>query len=126
MKKRILIFDDDPELSMVCKIILEKYNYDVETRLFCDNIIKEIIEVKADIILMDLWIPSIGGEQAINLVKNNNTTMHIPVILFSANVEINIIAARVNANGFLKKPFDIQELLRKVEDLLRPEALNER
>lgn len=118
MKKSILIFDDDPEILMVCKIILEQNNYKVETRLFCDDIIKDISLVNPDIILMDLWIPTIGGEKAINLMKKNNATRLIPIILFSANVEINIIANRANANGFLKKPFDINTLLLTVENTL--------
>jgi len=118
MKKCILIFDDDPEILMVCKIILEQYNYRVETRAFCDDIIKDLSEVKPDIILMDLWIPIVGGEAAINLMKSNNETQHMPVILFSANVEINVIANRSNVNGFLKKPFDINTLLHTVESTL--------
>lgn len=115
MKKCILIFDDDPEILMVCKIILEQKNYLVQTRSFCDDILKDCNEVNPDIILMDLWIPSMGGEQAISLMKNNNKTGHIPVILFSANADINAIANRTNANGLLKKPFEISDLLDIVE-----------
>ena len=115
MKKCVLIFDDDPQILMVCKIILERHNYRVETRPFCDNIIQDIDSVHPDIILMDLWIPLVGGEAAINLMKDNTQTSQIPVILFSANAEIKIIAARAKANGFLKKPFNINELLDIVE-----------
>lgn len=116
MKKCILIFDDDPGILMVCKIILEQRNYKVETRSFCDNIIADIHQAKPDIILMDLWIPIIGGEEAIRIMKNNKATAHIPVILFSANAEINAIVQRSNANGFLQKPFDINTLLTTVEN----------
>ena len=116
MKKCILIFDDDPEILTVCKIILEQRNYKVETRPFCDNIIEDISHAKPDIILMDLWIPMIGGEEAVNLIKNNPGTVHIPVILFSANTDINNIARRANANGFLRKPFEINALLQIVEN----------
>lgn len=118
MKKCILIFDDDAELLMVCKIILEKKNYMVQTRLFCDDILKDCKEVSPDIILMDLWIPKIGGEKAINLIKENPATIHIPVILFSANAEINIVEKRAKADGVLKKPFDINVLLATIENTL--------
>jgi CheY-like chemotaxis protein len=103
---------------MVCKIILEQRNYEVATRIFCDDIIEDINQVKPDIILIDLWIPMIGGEEAINLMKNNSITRHIPIILFSANAEINNIARKTNANGFLRKPFDINTLLLTVENTL--------
>ncbi len=118
MKKSILIFDDDPETLMVCKIILEQKNYIVQTRLFCEDIIKDCEDVGPDIILMDLWIPAIGGENAVNLIKTNPAAMHIPVILFSANAEIDLVVERTNANGVLKKPFDITTLLDTIENTL--------
>ncbi len=118
MKKCILIYDDDPEISMVCKIILERKDYRVETRLLCDNIIQDIKDIQPDAVFMDLWIPTIGGEKAISLMKSNIATMDIPVILFSANAEIEMIAQRVNANGFLAKPFNIAHLIATVENTL--------
>ncbi|MDQ6845902.1 MAG: response regulator [Bacteroidota bacterium] len=118
MKKCILIFDDDPEISLVCKIILEQQNYSVETRIYCDDVIDDISKVKPDLILMDLWIPEIGGENAINLVKQNENTRNIPIILFSANVELEEVCNRIGANGFLKKPFAIKELESIVESTI--------
>ena len=116
MKKCILIFDDDREILAVCKIILERENYKVETRRCCENIIEDLSQVKPDIILMDLWIPEIGGENAINLMKNNKGTQHIPVIIFSANAEIEEIWKRAHANGFLKKPFEMADLLHIIKN----------
>ena len=111
MKKCILILDDDQEILSVSKIILEKKNYRVESKSCCDKIIETISLVKPDLILMDLRIPQIGGENAISLMKNNKGTDHIPVVIFSANAEIEEIYKRANANGFLKKPFEIADLL---------------
>ena len=119
MKKCILIYDDDPEILIVTKIILEKNNYRVETRPLCDNIIEDISILKPDIILMDLWIPLIGGESAIILMRNNAETRHLPILLFSANVETEVIAKRANANGFLKKPYDVYDLVEMVENTLK-------
>ena len=116
MKKCILIFDDDPEILFVCKLILEQQNYRVETRTLCNDIIEDINQVKPNIILMDLWIPEIGGEKAIHLMKNNGATQQIPVILFSANAEIVQICNRTNANGFVTKPFEIAALLQVIEN----------
>ncbi len=62
-------------------------------------------------ILMDLRIPKIGGEQATRLVKDKSTTKHIPVILFSAHKELEQACDRAKADGFLKKPFDVSDLL---------------
>ena len=105
--KCVLIYDDDPEILFLCKAILSKSNYRVETLSSCDNVIADIARINPDIILMDLWIPEIGGEKAIDIVKKNPLTQHIPMLIFSANAEIEAICKRVNANGFIEKPFDI-------------------
>ena len=115
MKKTILIFDDDQEILSVCRVILEMQNFQVETRTFCDNIIEDTIKTEPVLILMDLWIPVIGGENAINLLKSNEATQHIPIILFSANADIAKISERINANGFVRKPFDITTLTQIIE-----------
>lgn len=118
MRKCILIFDDDPEISLVCKIILERQSYMVESRIYCDDIINDISKVKPDLILMDLWIPEIGGENAIKLVKENKDTRHIPVVLLSANAEIEEVCERTGASGFLKKPFEIIDLVDIVKNTI--------
>ena len=111
MKKCILVFDDDQEILEVCRIILEQQNYLVVSRLVCEDIIEDIREVQPDIVLLDLWIPFIGGEKAVKIIKGNESTRHIPVILFSANAEIERVFERTNADGFLEKPFEIPTLL---------------
>ncbi len=115
MKKRVLIFDDDPEILLVCKVILEQKNYIVSTRICCDDVIDDIKKVNPGLILMDLRIPEIGGENAVGLIKKNRDTMHIPVILFSADSAVEHALKRTGASGFLKKPFEIEDLLKVVE-----------
>lgn len=116
MRKCVLIYDDDIEILTVCKAILENTDYRVEALTSCENIIDDIESVKPDIVLMDLWIPKIGGEKAITLMRENASTMHIPVILFSANDEIEKISKKVNATTFLRKPFDIYTFKKIIEN----------
>ena len=106
--KCVLIYDDDVEILNVCKAILQSSNYRVETIQTCENIISDILRVKPDIVLMDLWIPSIGGENAVRCMHENPETKNIPVVLFSASDEIEKISERIHADSFLRKPFDIQ------------------
>jgi CheY-like chemotaxis protein len=119
MKHCILIYDDDLDILTVCKIILNQHNYRVETRTQSTAIISDIEQLNPDLILMDLWIPEIGGEKAVALIKNNMGTKHIPIILFSANSEIEKINKRIGADGFLKKPFEIITLLGVINDKIR-------
>lgn len=116
MQKCVLIYDDDVEILIVCKAILEMDQYRVETSTYCENIVQDIDTYKPDLILMDLWIPAIGGERAVNLMRDHSFAKQVPVILFSANDEIEKISERINANGFLKKPFDIFIFRQTIKD----------
>ena len=113
--KCILIYEDDPEILFFCKEFLSKHQYRVETRSRCENVINDIAFIKPNLILMDLWIPEIGGEKAIALIKENPATCHIPVLLFSANAEIKEICKKINANGYIEMPFDLITLKKIIE-----------
>lgn len=113
--KRILVYDDNHEILTMCKIILEKLHYHVMTNPRCENVINDVDNFKPHFILMDLWIPEIGGEKAVELLKANPMTSQIPVFLFSANADIKEISQRVNADGYIAKPFNIKELLESIE-----------
>ncbi len=118
-EKCILIYDDNQEILLLCKKILEKKPYRVETLSRCENVISDIGNLKPDLILMDLWIPEIGGEKAIALMKANPATRHIPILLFSANAEIKEICKKVNADGYVAKPFDIHTLKETIEQNIK-------
>lgn len=115
IKQCILIYEDDLEIMELCKIILKKSNRNIIGKFSCDNISEDVQQINPNLILMDLWIPKMGGEQATNQIKSNPKTKDIPVILFSANENIFEICKKVNANDCLKKPFDIGDLKSKVE-----------
>ena len=119
MKKNILIYDDDAEILFLCKTILQKYDFTVETLSRCDDIIRDIDRVNPSFILMDLWIPEIGGEKAVKLIKENNTTKNIPVFLFSANTDIKEICKKVDANGYIEKPFDLKAFIATVQNYVQ-------
>ena len=114
MKKCVLIYDDDVEILFLCRKILEK-DYRVETLPECQNIIEDISQIKPGIILMDLWIPVIGGERAVQIMKGDPLLTIIPVLLFSANDEISEICKRTGADGFIAKPFDIKNFKEIIE-----------
>ena len=118
MKKKVLICDDDEDILNLCQLILERNNYQVETSKDCESVLPRITDIDPDVILMDLWIPVMGGEALVKILKADDVTRHIPVIIFSANNEIEKIANRLNA-AFLPKPFQIKDLLRIVEQHAR-------
>jgi two-component system cell cycle response regulator DivK len=110
MAKRVLIFDDDTDLLEVCSLILTAKNFEVIIRDKCTEIINDVQNFNPDVIIMDNWIPDIGGVKATRMVKDSETLRHIPVIFFSANSNVNELAAEAGADYCLQKPFDITQL----------------
>ena len=105
-----MIFDDDTDLLEVCSLILTAKNFEVVLKERCTEILADLETHKPDVILMDNWIPDIGGVRAIRLVKDSEIYCKIPVIFFSANNNVSELAAEAGADYFLQKPFDIKEL----------------
>jgi len=109
-EKSILIYDDEKEILKVSRLILQDEYRQVETCISAENLFADIERVKPDIILMDLWMPTVSGEDAIDLLRSNEKTKHIPVVVFSAVNEIEKISKKINATALLKKPFSVVEL----------------
>ena len=116
MEKCILVYEDDLEILQLCKTILSTSGYKVEAMSNCENIISDVARIKPNLILMDLWIPQIGGEQAITLLRESSDNNEMPVVIFSAHEDIEAISKRINATSFIKKPFDISTLKGVISD----------
>ena len=111
-KKKILVADDDEDILDVISIILEGEGYNVTTISRGEEVL-EIKEDFPDLFLLDISMAGIDGRDICRYLKNQSSTKHIPVILFSANKEIEKIAFEVRADDFICKPFDIDVLLQK-------------
>lgn len=110
MPGRVMIFDDDTDLLEVCSIVLKSKNYTVNGLNKCDDIIREVKAFSPNVILMDNWIPDIGGVKATQQLKNDLELKSIPIIFFSANDRVEDLASEAGADFFLRKPFEIEEL----------------
>lgn len=108
--KRVFVFDDNADILELCTIILEDAGYDIKTSSTSNNIIAQVMAYVPDIIFMDNWLPDIGGIEATRALKADAVLKHIPVIYFSANNDVRALADQAGADGYLSKPFDIEEL----------------
>jgi DNA-binding response OmpR family regulator len=110
MSKKILVADDDPGIVDAMQILLEDEGYDVIVTLDGETI-PLMIEKNPDLIFLDIWMSGVNGNIVCQKLKADDTTKHIPVIMFSANRDTEEIAMQCGANGFLSKPFEIKHLL---------------
>lgn len=110
MNKKVFVFDDNVDILELCTIILEDAGYDIKTSSTSNNIIDQVMTFTPDIIFMDNWLPDVGGIEATRALKAHAVLKEIPVIYFSANNDVKSLADQAGADGYLSKPFDIEEL----------------
>jgi DNA-binding NtrC family response regulator len=116
--KKIIIFDDDEDILSICSYILEEQGWEVHTFTDCNNITEKVSRILPDVILMDNWIPDAGGIIATQTLKKTDSLKDIPVIYFSANSDIQILASHAGAQTYLAKPFDLDELEKVISKVL--------
>ena len=107
--KKIFIFDDNLEILELCSEILEDLGCEVKTSPTTTNVEQQVLSFMPDLIFMDNWLPDISGIEATRLLKSNEQLKNIPVLYFSANSNIDALAAEAGTDDFLGKPFDIDQ-----------------
>ena len=115
--KKVLIFDDEEDILELVQIVLAK-SYEVYARATLENPVEMVESIEPDIIFMDLYIPPIGGETAVKLLKENEKTKNIKVILFSASNEVIELSSQAGADGYFTKPFEIHQLKKFIKEHL--------
>jgi two-component system cell cycle response regulator DivK len=120
--KKIVIFDDDEDILSICSYVLNQQGWEVFTYTDCNEIAERIVAVMPSVILMDNWIPDTGGIVATQTLKNSDQLKHIPVIYFSANSDIQLLAQHAGAETYLPKPFDLDELEKVIDRVLAKKA----
>ena len=114
MKEKILVVDDDSSIVELIQLILERKGFDVRTNETGANLSEIINEFLPDLILLDIRLPNnrLGTE----ICKELKQKYSIPIILFSA--ERQVLYKDCNADDFIAKPFDVNDLLAKVNNQL--------
>lgn len=110
MGKKVFIFDDNPDILELCKLILEDAGYEIKTSASSNDIVDQVLAFMPDLIFMDNWLPDVGGIEATQALKSHPDLKHIPVIYFSANNDVRVLAEQAGADTYLSKPFDIVAL----------------
>lgn len=113
-ERKVIIFDDDEDILSICTYILEDQGWNVTTFTDCNDVIERVSAIRPSVILMDNWIPDEGGIVATQKLKNNQQFNTIPIIYFSANSNIQLLAEEAGADRYLAKPFDLDDLIRTI------------
>ncbi|OPJ56870.1 response regulator transcription factor [Alkalithermobacter paradoxus] len=126
MDKKILIVDDEEHIVELLKFNLSSQGYEVDVAYDgLDGFVK-MREMKPDLVLLDIMIPSIDGFEVLKKVRSDKEIKNTPVIMLTAKnmEEYKIEGLQIGADDYITKPFSVKELLARVNAVLRRYNVN--
>ena len=126
---KILVIDDDPDIQVSVKNLLESKSYEVISALDGDEGLRKVVVERPDLIILDVIMPGKHGFEVCHELKTDpkyHFFSEIPVLMltvYPGDREKAHLSMRegmmMEAEDYIQKPFDPQELLSRVEDLLK-------
>lgn len=117
---KILIVDDNADVLHVMQLLLGSRGFEVQATTKGEETYNLVNSFQPHLIFLDIHLSGMDGRNISRRLKTAEETKHIPVILFSANVIKGTTLEESLADEFIAKPFDIHELLLKVNKLIGP------
>jgi len=120
---KVLIVDDDKDLLEVTALLLTQRGFIVETNLNWENGFEKIKEFEPQVILLDVFLSGIDGLDICKQLKSSPFTSHIPIVIFSAYPSIaESVIYEYDADDFIAKPFEVNDLVLKMHSVLSQPA----
>ncbi len=118
MEKKILVVDDDVNISELLRLYLEKDGFSVTTCHDGNAAIELALNEKPDLILLDIMLPFYDGWQVCREVRK---TSNVPIIMVTAKGETfdKVLGLELGADDYVAKPFDAKEVVARVKAVLR-------
>ena len=117
--KNILVIEDNHAILDVITLILQSEAYNVTGLNKSADMMFHIEQLKPDLLILDIMLPDGDGRELLKTLRSDATTDQIPVLMISARYTAqNVEHGEYKPNGFLAKPFDIDDLLDKIEGIL--------
>jgi DNA-binding response OmpR family regulator len=115
--KKIMVADDDPGIVDAICIMLEFEGYKVSCTVNGSTVMDMQTDYP-DLLVLDIWMSGQDGREICRQLKKDTKTHDIPVLMISASKDIRQSALDAGADDFLAKPFEMNDLLHKVDELL--------
>ncbi len=118
--KKVLIIDDEPEILLILKFRISNWGYDPITASSGKEGIEIALKENPDLILLDVMMPGMDGFEVLKKLKTTEKTKNVPVIMVTVAAAKSDIEKGISlgASYYLAKPYDAQELRRRLDELL--------
>jgi len=117
MERTVLIIEDEKLIIVSTQMVLEAAGFRVESATNSEEGISKALELRPDLILLDIMMPGIDGWETLTRLKRDTETSEIPVIIFTAREHArgHQKSAEMGAADYFRKPFEPDELIELVE-----------
>jgi len=120
VSRLILVVDDFKDDREMYAYFLSLKGYQVTVACDGEEALTKASQIQPDLIIMDLWLPGIGGWEAIRRLKGDKKTSHIPIVVLTARAFVS--AKAVGSDGCLIKPCHPDDMLAEINRVLSREA----
>ncbi len=119
MPKIILIVNDEEDVAEVTKDMLEAEGFETVVAYSGEDALKWLSKHRCDLVLLDILMPEMGGDDVCKQMRSNLSLKNIPVVLFSANSgDEEKILKETGAEDYISIPYDPEELISKINKLV--------
>ena len=121
MAKSILIVEDDPNISELVQMYLEKEGYTTKIAADGGQAVDLFRQMRPDLVLLDIMLPVMDGWGVLRTIRQDSQT---PVIMLTAKGETTdkVSGLKQGADDYITKPFEMKEVLARIEAVLRRAA----
>ena len=121
MNYLIYSVEDDKNIAHLLKVALSKQGYIVESFNDGESFIERFKEQKPNLILLDMMLPNIQGDEILKMIREDDENDDIQIIIVSANKMVmdKVDGLDLGADDYIEKPFDIMELISRVNSKAR-------
>ncbi|MBK8625983.1 MAG: response regulator [Saprospiraceae bacterium] len=118
--KKIMIVDDEPNIVLALKYLLEEEGFDVHCYYDGDTAIENVAKVVPDLIILDVMMPGKDGFSVAKYIRNQSSLENTAIIFLTAKgtSQDKIEGYDSGAESYIVKPFDNDEIVAKVHDIL--------
>lgn len=119
MKKKILVVDDEPSISMLLEFNLKLVGFEVHCVYDGEAVFEAIQTFRPDLIVLDLMLPKMDGIQVTRKLRGQQNL--VPIVMLTAMQDLNDKIAGLDngADDYMTKPFSPQELISRIQAILR-------
>ena len=124
-KALILVLDDDPDICIMIKMVLDYYGYDAMDADNEENAKKIISSNHVDLLIMDMLLSGVDGTDICRQLKQDKETSSIPILMFSAHPTAKETCLAAGADDFISKPFEMNDMMEKISFFLERKKISQ-